>query len=105
MPTPENLAKIRQEIDYNSKSILKILNDKSFKKLFNALDDFDKLKTMPKGYPKDHPQSELLKHKSYIVSHSLTDKEVTDKKFVATLATACKQIKKLNDFLSGAVAE
>lgn len=105
MPTPENLAKIRQEIDYNSKSILKILNDKSFKKLFNALDDFDKLKTMPKGYPKDHPQSELLKHKSYIVSHSLTDKEVTDKKFVATLAAACKQIKKLNDFLSGAVAE
>ena len=105
MPTPENLAKIRQEIDYNSKSILKILNDKSFKKLFDGLDDFDKLKTMPKGYPKDHPQIELLKHKSYIVSHSLTDKEVTDKKFVATVAAACKQIKKLNDFLSSAIAE
>ncbi len=105
MPTPENLAKIRQEIDYNPKSISKILNDKSFKELFDGLDDFDKLKTMPKGYPKDHPQIELLKHKSYIVSHSLTDKEVTDKKFVATIGKACKQIKKLNDFLSGAIAE
>jgi uncharacterized protein (TIGR02453 family) len=105
MPTPENLAKIRQEIDYNSKSILKILNDKSFKKLFEGLDDFDKLKTMPKGYPKDHPQIELLKHKSYIVSHQFTDKEVTDKKFISNVAAACKQIKKLNDYLIGAIAE
>jgi uncharacterized protein (TIGR02453 family) len=105
MPTPENLAKIRQEIDYNSKSMLKILNDKPFKKLFDGLDDFDKLKTMPKGYPKDHNHGELLKHKSYIVSHSFTDKEVTDKKFVSQTAAACKQIKRLNDFLNNAIAE
>jgi uncharacterized protein (TIGR02453 family) len=105
MPTPENLAKIRQEIDYNAKGILKILNDKSFNKLFDGLDVFDKLKTMPKGYPKDHPQIELLKHKSFIVSHPLTDKEVTDKKFITTISAACKQIKKLNDFLSSAIAE
>src|SRR5262249_37043825 len=75
MPDAGNLAKIRQEIDYNSTRILKILNDKKFKKLFPKLDDFDKLKTMPKGYAKDHPQIELLKHKSFLVSHSFTDKE------------------------------
>lgn len=105
MPSPENLAKIRQEIDYNSKSFLKILNDKMFKKYFKGLDDFDKLKTMPKGYPKDHPQIEYLKHKSYIVSHSFTDKEVYDKKFIAAIGAAAKNIKKLNDFLTHAIAE
>jgi uncharacterized protein (TIGR02453 family) len=52
MPDNENLAKIRQEIDYNTKGFLKILNDKKFKKLFPALGDFDKLKTAPRGIPK-----------------------------------------------------
>jgi uncharacterized protein (TIGR02453 family) len=105
MVTPENLAKIRQEIDYNPKSFLKILEDKTFKKYFDGLDDFDKLKTMPKGYPKDHPQMEYLKHKSFIVSHSFTDKEVVDKKFIASVGAAAKNVKKLNDYLVEAIAE
>lgn len=103
MPNPENLAKIRQEIDYNSKAFLKILNEKKFKKVFSGLDDFDKLKTAPKGYPKDHPQLELLKNKSFIVSHNFTDKEVLDKKFVKTAAETARLIKPLNDFLKAAI--
>ena len=103
MPDASNLAKIRQEIDYNSESLLKILNDRKFKKLFPSLDDFDKLKTAPKGYGKDHPHIELLKHKSFIVSHPFTDKEVKDKKFVKHIAEAAKIIKPLNDFLKDAI--
>lgn len=103
MPDSEKLSKIRQEIDYNTNDFLKILNDKKFKKVFPSLDDFDKLKTAPKGYPKDHPHLDLLKHKSYIVSHPFTDKEVVDKKFVKNAAEIAKQIKTLNDFLKQAV--
>lgn len=103
MPNPENLAKLRQEIDYNSKTFLKILNDKKFKKYFSGLDDFDRLKTAPKGYPKDHPHIEWLKNKSFIVSHYFTDKEVQDKKFVKTAAEVAKAIKPLNDFLLNAI--
>jgi uncharacterized protein (TIGR02453 family) len=104
MPDSEKLSKIRQEIDYNTKDFLKILNDKKFKKNFPSLDDFDKLKTAPKGYPKDHPHIDLLKHKSYIVSHPFTDKEVLDKKFARNAAEIAKQIKTLNDYLKQAVA-
>jgi uncharacterized protein (TIGR02453 family) len=104
MPDSANLAKIRQEIDYNSKGFLKILNDKNFKKYFNGLDDFDRVKTAPKGYPKDHPQLELLKNKSFISSHAFTDAEVNDKKFVKKLAEVCKAIKPLNDFLKESIA-
>jgi len=104
MPDATNLSKIRQEIDYNAEKFLKILNDRKFKANFSGLDDFDKLKTAPKGYPKDHPQIELLKHKSYIVSHIFTDKEVADKKFVKTAAEKAKLIKSLNDFLYEAIA-
>ncbi|MCW5912757.1 MAG: DUF2461 domain-containing protein [Cyclobacteriaceae bacterium] len=104
MPNPENLAKIRQEIDYNAKTFLKILHNKKFKKYFPGLDDFDKLKTAPKGYPKDHPHIDILKNKSFIVSHYFTDKEVLDKKFVKTAAEIAKAIKPLNDFLKSATA-
>lgn len=104
MPGPENLAKIRQEIDYNPKSLLKILNDKEFKKYFKGLSDWDRVKTAPKGYPKDHPQIELLKNKSFTVSCQFTDAEVKDAKFVKKVAGIAKNIKRLNDYLKNAVA-
>jgi uncharacterized protein (TIGR02453 family) len=104
MPDGERLAKIRQEIDYNASEFLKILKDKKFKKLFPSLDDFDRLKTAPKGYPKDHQHIELLKNKSYVVSYRFTDKDITNKDFVKKVATACKTLKPLNDFLMKAIA-
>jgi uncharacterized protein (TIGR02453 family) len=104
MPDKDILSKIRQEIDYNADQLNKILNNKAFKKLFEGFDDFDKLKTMPKGYPADHPHIELLKHKSFIVTHSFTDKEVTDKKFIKMVSGYAKTIKPLNDFIKEAIA-
>lgn len=104
MPNPENLAKIRQEIDYNAKPLLSILNDKTFKKYFDGLADWDRVKTAPKGYPKDHPQIELLKNKSFVVSHAFTDDEVKAAGFTKQVATVCKSIKKLNDYLVAAIA-
>jgi len=104
MPDSANLSKIRQEIDYNSMVFLKILNDRKFKKYFSGLDDYDRLKTAPKGYAKDHPQIELLKHKSYITSHSFSDAAVKDGKFVKQLAEICRAAKPLNDFLQEAIS-
>jgi len=105
MPSPENLASIRQEIDYNTDKFLKILNNKKFKQYYPALDDFDKLKTAPKGYAKDNPHIDLLRYKSYIVSHSFTDAQVADPKFIKNIADAAKAIKPLNDFLKEAIAQ
>lgn len=105
MPDAENLAKIRQEIDYNPEALKKVLLDKKFKKAFaKGLDNFDSLKKAPKGYPKDHPHMDWLKHKSFIVTHYFSDKEVADKKFVKILAGVCKTLKPLNEFLTGAIS-
>jgi uncharacterized protein (TIGR02453 family) len=104
MPSPDLLAKIRQEIDYNGTQFTKLLNQPAFKKYFRGLDNFDKLKTAPKGYAKDHQHLALLQHKSFVVSHYFTDAQVKDKKFTKTVATVCKEIKKLNDYLRVAVS-
>jgi uncharacterized protein (TIGR02453 family) len=103
-PDAGNLARIRQEIDYNPDALRKIMTAKPFRKFFDGFDDFDKLKTAPKGYPKDHPDIEWLKHKSFIVSMALTDKEVTGKTFVNMVASASKRIKPLNDYIREALA-
>ena len=104
MPNPENLAKIRQEIDYNAAKFLKILNGKEFKKYFDGLSDWDRVKTAPKGYPKDHPHIDLLKNKSFTVSCQFTDAEVNDKNFVKRLVVISKSIKQLNDYLNEAIS-
>jgi uncharacterized protein (TIGR02453 family) len=105
MPDAPNLAKIRQEIDYNPDAFGKILADKNFKKTFPAgLGDFDRLKTAPKGYPKDHPHIAWLKNKSFVVMHSFADSEIVDKKFIKKLAAVCKTVKPLNDFLDSAIS-
>jgi uncharacterized protein (TIGR02453 family) len=103
MPEPPNLAKIRQEIDYNGDKLEKILKSKSFKKWFDGFDDWDKLKTVPKGYPKDHPRLDWLKHKTFVVSHKFRETEVKHKNFVKQLVDACKAMKPMNDFLKEAM--
>jgi len=100
----EKLAKVRQEIDYSGDQLLKIFNEKKFKKNFAKFWDDDKLKTPPKGYAKDHPHVEWLKLKHYIVTHEFKDSEVTDKKFLKNLVDVMKSAKPLNDFLKEAIS-
>lgn len=102
-PPADVLAKVRQEIDYNGESLDRIVNDRAFKKNFEKFWDDDKLKTAPKGYPKDHPHIEWLKLKSFVVLHRFSDADVYQKNFSAKIASVVKSGKPLNDFLIGAM--
>lgn len=90
---------IRQEIDYNAADFKRIISSKEFKKLFGNLSQEDKLKTVPKGYDKTHPEIELLKYKSYIVVHELKDSEVLSKDFLKHCTQVMKAMHPLNLFL------
>jgi uncharacterized protein (TIGR02453 family) len=98
-PEPAMLNAIRQEIDYNAKEFRKILSQKDFKKYFGNLSDEDTLKTTPKGYDKTHPELDLLRHKSFIVVHELSDKEVLSKNFPKHCLTVFKAMLPLHAFL------
>lgn len=102
-PPPEILAKIRQEIDYNTADLKKILNAKDFKTYFKELSQDDKLKTAPKGYEKTHPEVALLQHKHFIVIHNLKDSDVMDKNFPTYAAKVFKAMLPLNQFLRACI--
>ncbi len=97
-PSPQINA-IRQEIDYNTKEFKKIITNKEFKKYFGELSDEDKLKSVPKGYEKTHPEIELLKHKSFIIVHHLTDKDIIAKDFVEKATNVFEAMYPFNAFL------
>jgi len=99
MPEPEILNSIRQAIDYDPKELLKIINAKSFKKTFGQIEG-EKLSRPPKGFDADHPQIELLKHKSFTVMHALSDAQINSPNLKKDLLKIYKEMKPLNDFLN-----
>jgi len=69
MPFPEDLSLVRQSIADDPASFRKIVNNRSFKKLFGTLRG-DQLSRVPRGFPQDHPAAEFLKFKSFLASRS-----------------------------------
>ncbi|MFY0626090.1 MAG: DUF2461 domain-containing protein [Reichenbachiella sp.] len=103
MPQPDKLAAIRQEIDYNPDAINKLIQSKDFKDTFGSIQG-DALKTAPKGYPKDHPNIELLRLKSFYVLKEFKDKEVTSDGFIKEALTTYKKALAFNDYLKVAIS-
>ena len=74
-PDKAQLAAIRQEIDYNADELKTLLAAPNFQRYFGGLGG-DKLKKSPAAYPVEHPDIELLKHKSFTATHHLADADV-----------------------------
>lgn len=103
MPQADHLKAIRQEIDYNTDDFLNIIEEKKFKSYFGDLDQNEKLKTSPKGYESDHTYIELLKLKSFTVTHSFTDKELSSKDAVQNVVDGLSIMHPFCVFLNQAI--
>jgi uncharacterized protein (TIGR02453 family) len=99
MPPSPWLTAIRENISTDPEKFNKILASKEFIKFFGELEG-EKLKSAPRGYAADHPQIELLKHKSFLVMHNLKDQDVLKPVFQDFVVDASKAMKPLNDFLN-----
>ncbi|MEP1034612.1 DUF2461 domain-containing protein [Ekhidna sp.] len=102
-PSAEMLQKVRQEIDYNGQEVRSIIDSGTFKKTFEEPYSDDKLKTAPKGYPKDHENIELLQLKHYVYMTKMTDKQVTSKNFSDQVVETYKTLHPFNIFLAKAL--
>ncbi|MBL7697182.1 MAG: DUF2461 domain-containing protein [Chitinophagaceae bacterium] len=107
MPMPQELKKVRQEIDYNWDEFFKIVNEKNFKKMFGQLDRSDEyvLSRPPKGYDDDNPAIEYLKLKSLIATRKIPDSELSGKDVVKNVVGYFGKMKPFIDFINRAVEE
>jgi len=99
MPPAPWLSAIREKISEHGSELLKILNDGEFVKFFGEIEG-EKLKSVPRGYRKDHQYIELLKLKSYLASHIIPDKEILSDKCFDFIISAAFTMKPLNDYLN-----
>jgi len=104
-PEAEDLKKVRKEIAFFHEDLEGILADKDFKKEFENLDinENNSLKSMPRGYEKDHPAIEFLKLKSFTATQKYDFSEVTKKDFVSKMSQKLIALKPLIDFINRAL--
>jgi len=107
MPMPEDLKKVRQEIDYCFDEFSKIISNKRFKTVYGGLykgEDMS-LSRPPKGYEDTNPAIEFIKLKSFIAMQQLNEQDLTNemlaKKITDAFATLQPMIKFINRALEG----
>jgi uncharacterized protein (TIGR02453 family) len=98
-PNPADLLRIRQDIDYNFDDWKKLLARKKIAGSFGTIKG-EKVSTTPKGFSKDSPGIELLRHKQFYFERYFSDKEVLDKKFVKELSNCFQHIRPWLDYMS-----
>src|ERR1051326_1422618 len=99
MPESEWLNAIRKEIHYNSRQLKIVLAGKDFKKYVGKVSG-EKLSSVPRGYDKNHPDIELLKHKSFLAVHNMNEKQVISKDFLLHCAKVFKAMQPFDKFLN-----
>ena len=104
VPEPEHLKLIRQEIDYNAGVFRKVIEAPEFKNYFGNLDTEHILKTVPKGYPADHPEINYLKLKSFTVSHDMSSKDLQQKDAVKQVVEGFAKLHPFVIFLRNALS-
>ena len=100
---PSDLAKIRQEIDYNFKDFWQILNDKKFKVTFGSIDTENKLKKAPKGYDDNNEAIEFIKLKNFIIGTKIDNNIISTPELLQHLVTLSKQAIPFIRFLNQAL--
>ncbi|MDP4266393.1 MAG: DUF2461 domain-containing protein [Bacteroidota bacterium] len=103
MPAPEILKAVRQEIYYNISEFKEIMNNLVFKKYFNGIDG-EVISRPPKDFPKEFPDIDLLKYKSYNVLCPLEDIEITSEGLFDYVIAAFKAMSPFNKFLNRSFA-
>ncbi len=98
-PDKDDLKRIRDEFAVDADPIREIIASPTFQQYFGELRG-DKLKTAPKGYDKEHPNIDLIRHKSFVVSRAFTDEQVLRPDFLEEIALTFEAMRPYFDYMS-----
>ena len=94
-PEPHQLASWRAAIDRDPRPFKKIAAAAAFRRNFGEVRG-ERLKTVPRGYPRDHSEADLLRLKSITVIRQIPDAQVI---MPAFLHEALRTFKTMKPFL------
>jgi uncharacterized protein (TIGR02453 family) len=105
VPMPDELKKVRQEIDYNFDAFRKIINARGFKSIYGALDRSESflLTRVPKGYDPDNAAADYLRLKSFIAMIPVTDAELTSSSLLKKTTRSYEPLQPLIEFINESI--
>ncbi len=103
-PESPMLRKLRQAVVDNIEEFEEIINNPELKALCPEWEG-RRLKTIPKGWPKDHPQAELLRLIDYGRKIQLDEAFFDDPEWPERAAAMSRVFKPLNDFINYSLFE
>lgn len=103
-PEPKLLRLLRQAVFDNFEEFREIMENPAFKSLYPGLDG-EKLKTVPRPFPKDSPASTYLKYKDFVVLARVPERYFFDKNWKQNVVTDFRKLIPFNRFLNYTVDE
>ncbi len=102
MPMPDEVKKIRQEIDYNWDEFKKIITTKKFATVFGDITKSAEFSLVrpPKGYDENNPAIDYIKLKSWTATTPIMDIDLTEKQLANKIVAVFETMKPLIDFLN-----
>jgi uncharacterized protein (TIGR02453 family) len=103
-PDSASLKKIRERLDRDANSFRAILESPGFRKHFGEIGG-DALKTAPKGFPRDHPDIDLIRMKGFTAIKQIPDSVLTSPDFVPQAVEMLAEIVPFIQWLNEALEE
>jgi len=103
MPEASVLKRMREDLLYNMDEFKVIIENPEFINTFGQIYG-EKLKNPPKGFPKDFPDIDILKFKSFTVMHPLSYEQVIASDFLEYALEIFKKMKDFNAYINRAIA-
>lgn len=98
-PESADLALIREELAYRAEPLRQVLADPTLVDIWGEMEG-EKVKTAPRGYPKDHPNIDLLRHKGFLFTTSISDEMALSEAFTFHIVSSFLAIRPFFDYMS-----
>ena len=98
-PNPQDLLKIRKDIERNYEDWQAMLSNKTIRKTFGQLQG-EKVPTVPKGFSKESQGIDLIRHKQFYFEKRFSDEEALSPNFLNTLNKTFKDLRIYFDYMS-----
>ena len=98
-PETVDLVRIREHISATHPELHQLTRHASFRRAFQELEG-ERLTRLPRGFPKDDPAAEYLKHRNFLVGREFPPEFATTRGFYPTLLATFKAAMPLVRFLN-----
>lgn len=98
-PDTSQLQVVREHIAANSRRLRAIVESPAFRRVAGPLEG-QKLQRVPRGFPKDHPAAEFLKHRQFMAGHEFPASFASSPRFYSGLVNVFTHVAPLIGFLN-----